>query len=354
MALESFAIQIGCILLVLSLMIIYGRESASGYDRRAEMRFACSIIIVAASSMAYCSLEHDAGADASMAVLTASSVAASLTGVLWLSVIGKHADEGIMGSTFARAAIVALPAIVGAAFIIDSPGSGAETALSAVSLIPYVLITVESLITAFRTRSDWWRCDCISAAVVAMPAIACLVLLPIAHDSRLCTIAATMVLLCMYLLDSHREMTVDHLTGLYNSDAIEYYIRRSLASGKKVAIALFQIGGNDVVNNTYGHIEGDRVLIDTARCLRRASIGRNVFVGRYRNGKYYILTTEGTDILRDVCNDVPPLIEEMTSDRPYELEPLAGIVEIESYESLADISRMAKQNLLYNHMRERA
>jgi diguanylate cyclase (GGDEF)-like protein len=72
----------------------------------------------------------------------------------------------------------------------------------------------------------------------------------------------------------HQAVT-DELTGLFNvrhfQDSLDYEIERSRRFSSPVGLAMLDIDDFKRVNDTYGHQQGDLVLVEVARCLRSLS-----------------------------------------------------------------------------------
>jgi diguanylate cyclase (GGDEF)-like protein len=72
-----------------------------------------------------------------------------------------------------------------------------------------------------------------------------------------------------------RQALTDELTGLYNvrhfHDSLENEIERSRRFSSSVGLAMLDIDDFKQVNDTYGHQQGDLVLVEVARCLRSLS-----------------------------------------------------------------------------------
>ena len=77
-----------------------------------------------------------------------------------------------------------------------------------------------------------------------------------------------------YEIVQHQAVT-DELTGLFNvrhfQDTLDYEIERSRRFSSPVGLAMLDIDDSKRVNDTYGHQQGDLVLVEVARCLRSLS-----------------------------------------------------------------------------------
>jgi diguanylate cyclase (GGDEF)-like protein len=87
------------------------------------------------------------------------------------------------------------------------------------------------------------------------------------------------------------ELFKDHLTGLWNRRALEYYFEREVkAKAAEVPFVLAFVDLNDFksVNDTYGHLAGDEFLRVFAGFLERNF--PDSFVARYGGDEFVVLT----------------------------------------------------------------
>jgi diguanylate cyclase (GGDEF)-like protein len=72
-----------------------------------------------------------------------------------------------------------------------------------------------------------------------------------------------------------RQAVTDELTGLFNvrhfQDSLENEVERSRRFSSPVGLAMLDIDNFKRVNDTYGHQQGDVVLVEVARCMRSLS-----------------------------------------------------------------------------------
>ncbi len=92
---------------------------------------------------------------------------------------------------------------------------------------------------------------------------------------------------------------IDGLTGLYNRNEIQSQIEKKLENihNEKFSVAMFDIDNFKQVNDTYGHQEGDAVIIALADLLNsgHASYTERLSAGRW-GGEEFMLILNNTDV----------------------------------------------------------
>lgn len=90
----------------------------------------------------------------------------------------------------------------------------------------------------------------------------------------------------------------DGLTGLYNRKEIQRQIEESLANvnDERFSLVMLDIDNFKQVNDTYGHQEGDAVIVGLADILRNRRVGQmqNVSSGRW-GGEEFMVLLRGSD-----------------------------------------------------------
>ena len=89
----------------------------------------------------------------------------------------------------------------------------------------------------------------------------------------------------------------DDLTGLYNRKAFGLKITGALNRGREsnepICVIMFDVDGFKKINDSFGHVAGDKVLKKVAECLKR-SFRENDFIARY-GGDEFAAIIEGMD-----------------------------------------------------------
>ena len=89
---------------------------------------------------------------------------------------------------------------------------------------------------------------------------------------------------------------IDGLTGLYNRNEIQGQIEKALADVKReqFSLVMLDIDNFKQVNDTYGHQEGDSVIVALADILRNRRTGLMQSSGRW-GGEEFMVLLRGTD-----------------------------------------------------------
>ena len=85
------------------------------------------------------------------------------------------------------------------------------------------------------------------------------------------------------------SIVFDYLTGAYNRRALEDRLRKKIAdSNHQFGAIMLDIDGYKKINDTYGHLVGDKALTDFANALRQ-SVHIKDFVARYGGDEFVLV-----------------------------------------------------------------
>lgn len=106
-----------------------------------------------------------------------------------------------------------------------------------------------------------------------------------------------MIVHMLFLTLQDGQIFNDGLTGLNNRRRLDGYLKEQLAAAsekKPVGVMMMDLNRFKLINDTYGHVEGDKALKLAAQALKKIAAAHNVFVARY-GGDEFCIVIPGTE-----------------------------------------------------------
>jgi len=100
----------------------------------------------------------------------------------------------------------------------------------------------------------------------------------------------TMIILFVYLNSQNQLISTDSLTSLNNRNQLERYLQ-SQHDAKDLYVVMVDVDHFKQINDTYGHVEGDRALVTVSKALKSAcvSLGNTGFLCRYGGDEFLLI-----------------------------------------------------------------
>lgn len=100
----------------------------------------------------------------------------------------------------------------------------------------------------------------------------------------------TFSLLVLYLNFQRGRLATDHLTGLYNRGRLDIYLREwaGMKHPPMLGGIMADLDAFKLINDRYGHVAGDRALVDAGNILR-TSVRADDFVCRYGGDEFILI-----------------------------------------------------------------
>ena len=156
------------------------------------------------------------------------------------------------------------------------------------------------------------------------------------HTPIYCFVVMIMLLI-FYIQSLDARISIDPLTKLNNRGQLLFYISQKSnlrMEGRPTFVVMIDVNDFKLINDTYGHAEGDRALILISDALRRAVRARSmpIFLGRY-GGDEFILIAHPTDeqeliaLVREIRGQIADSFKK--SEVPYTLSAGIGYDELQ-------------------------
>lgn len=123
------------------------------------------------------------------------------------------------------------------------------------------------------------------------------------------------LLLVMFYIQSIRaQISIDPLTNLNNRGELRRYVSQKsnlFQEGRLTIVIMMDINSFKMINDTYGHAEGDKALVTIADALKKAIGGYSMpsFLGRYGGDEFILIIhpkdgTVADQLIRDIHQQI--------------------------------------------------
>ena len=191
-----------------------------------------------------------------------------------------------------------------------------------------IAVAAVGAVTAVRARTTFLR-----RANAALCGSVLLIMLFIVLDgfmskASILPAAVFAVIVVIFILMQESSINSDALTGMNNRRKADEYLSERLtrvSAADPLYLYIGDLNGFKKINDTYGHVEGDRALIRCSLALKRTIAHFNGFAARF-GGDEFLMTRqpEGEADPEELIRDVTERLTELSEDLPYELAMTVG------------------------------
>lgn len=137
----------------------------------------------------------------------------------------------------------------------------------------------------------------------------------------------------------------DTLTNVFNRNYFEQYIEEKLPNS--YSILLFDLDGLKLINDVFGHMEGDRIIVQLAKMLKKC-FPDNLFISRIGGDEFAVLSpSTDTVYVTDQVNDLEAMIEEFNHDSEIEMNVSKGAKDVIQNNIPFDKAFVQAENIMY-------
>ena len=193
-----------------------------------------------------------------------------------------------------------------------------------------VAVAVIGAVNAMRARTTFMR-----RVNTALCGSVLLIMLYIVLDSfmnkaSILPAAVFAVIVVIFILMQESSINSDALTGMNNRRKADDYLSERLtriSASDPLYLYIGDLNGFKKINDTYGHVEGDRALVRCSLALKQ-TIGRyNGFAARFGGDEFLMTWQPDGEAEADpevLIRDLTGLLAERSEDLPYELAMTVG------------------------------
>lgn len=134
--------------------------------------------------------------------------------------------------------------------------------------------------------------QCILMALFATPTFIGAVIQIFFYGISLIWISAVISLLLIFVNIQNQQISTDSLTGLNNRLQFDKYLLFKTKSNDRqgiIALIMIDVDKFKQINDSYGHLNGDKALVCVADILKKACKNKNAFLSRYGGDEFTII-----------------------------------------------------------------
>ena len=210
-------------------------------------------------------------------------------------------------------------------FYLDAAGQYHTGSLYIVQIIVcygYVIVTaLKALFKSFSVFSYQSRIQLQSLVRCSIPILVFGLLQIFFPTYPLIIIGNTIAIIYIFISLQAQLISVDPLTHLNNRNQLMQYLSSRMSKTKEnenLYMLMLDIDKFKHINDTYGHLEGDRALQLVSGCLKEIGNQHRCFIARYGGDEFIILCdlTNDTITIEDFCQCLTQQFKSIKTDFP--------------------------------------
>ena len=164
----------------------------------------------------------------------------------------------------------------------------------------------------------------------------------------------------MFLYFQEDQITQDGLTGLNNRYALDTYLLQKLGEhdhgdDKRLYLVMMDMDGFKEVNDLYGHVDGDRALVNVAANLKKiAAQYKNMFIARFGGDEFTaVFETRDEEAVKTFCQRITDAVSKEFINQRYKLSISTGYARYERADMTMEALYQAADRVLYANKRQK-
>jgi len=279
--------------------------------------------------------------------------------------------EILMGARFSKTKkqrlLIGLPIVISTIFVviisIATPDNRiVKNVLVSISqmYIPYAYIffaAVYSIIMAIKTKKKPTKKNYISLSIYPIGLILISLLQVFFLELPIFCLGTALLIVLLYIFKIQSQVSTDPLTGINNRGALTKYIGE-YTKYNSTYVLMIDVDKFKLINDNFGHLEGDRALVILANALKAGSSNRKekCFLARYGGDEFIIIASCDDEF--DVDELVKNLHREVEKTHEitlkYHLSVSIGYSKVNDNESILQVIESADERMYENKTKKKA
>ena len=289
----------------------------------------------------------------------------TLIGTIWFRYCANHLPFPIMDK-FWKKLLIYLPPVVILLLNITSPFTGlmfyldegyhyCRGPLYYIQFIAYIYLLISAVLALIARKDAQISADrkhLLSLASFCVSPLLLGIVSTIAPPGSIPTMQFS-ILFSLFLIFVEQQaikITNDSLTGLYNRYSLDYSISEQINRYKKNGTRFFILLGDmddfKAINDTYGHMEGDRMLKVVADILDAIAMDYGSRASRMGGDEFAIVVTcSSISVASEIKDRIQNCLAEASAREERNLSISIGIAEYQDHMNIIQFLDLADKNL---------
>ena len=223
-----------------------------------------------------------------------------------------------------------------------------------------VFASLKNFAAAAKNKNFVRRDELLSVATFAVPPLLCGILQIIFHTVPIITVGVMISFLLAYINSLQLMISIDSVTGISNRRVILNHLEEqhaSLKKDEKLYFLFIDIDSFKMINDTYGHNEGDKALRIVAEALKEICLDTKGFCARYGGDEFAVVQVLKSDEdITDLKKQIYNYVEDKNNKQrlAYTLSVSIGCAEYTpEAESVLEVISNADENMYNNKMNKK-
>lgn len=278
--------------------------------------------------------------------------------------------EILMGARFSKTKkqrlLIGLPIVISTIFVviisIATPDNRiVKNVLVSISqmYIPYAYIffaAIYSIIMAIKTKKKATKRNYISLSIYPIGLVLVSLLQVFFLELPIFCLGTALLIVLLYIFKIQSQVSTDPLTGINNRGALTKYIGE-YTKYNSTYVLMIDVDKFKLINDNFGHLEGDRALVILANALKAGSSNRKekCFLARYGGDEFIIIASCDDEF--DIDELVKNLHREVEKTHEitlkYHLSVSIGYSKVNDNESILQVIENADERMYENKSKKK-
>ena len=237
---------------------------------------------------------------------------------------------------------------------------GGYIVLPICALIYFIIIIVRSSIESYKSKSPQARKNSITMILTTVFLLAWVFVDNLLEGLTIIPLAIFFVILIIFITLQQSSINTDTLTQMNNRRrAMEYLAIQldNVSSDAPIYVYICDINHFKLINDTFGHLEGDQAIIILASAIKEQVQKNRAFAARYGGDEFIIVVKpqnndfQDFEIIDNINESVKQKCEE--ANKPYDISITAGFVKCTDKSTTVEACLKEADQMLYQNKESR-